>query len=288
MNVVFILNEFSLHNHILISYLRARPEDLISIVKVPMVVKGKNRLETGKKILPHLTPRFVAEKAYEFLLVSAITWMPKILTRGEVFRRLRFIARRYKLPFLKTTSLLSSRTLRFIRAQKPDVIVTLVHQIIKGELLQIPRLGIINIHPGLLPEFRGIQPYFWALSSGASLTGVTLHLIEDEGIDTGKMIGRAWFPIASSMSVSLTYYLTARAAGQLLPAAITALEQGMLHPRAQEEQNSRYYRWPDTDGFRSLWAQGHGLVRARDILSIIRGAYDAFEPEGKEVFYKEI
>ena len=279
MNVVFLMNEYSLHNHILRSYVRARPEDAVSVVKVPLVVKGKSRVDTGKKILPQLSPRFVVEKLYEFLLLGAITWSPKVLRRGEDFRRLRWIANDHRLPFFETDSVTSKEALNFIRERSPDVIVTLMHQIVKGELLTLGKRGIVNIHPGLLPAFRGIQPYFWALSKGAGRTGATLHLIEDEGVDTGGILASASFQIPQRSSVSLAYYLTARSAGHILPGVLEALCKGELEPLKQNANDGAFYRWPDRAAFQGLWREGHALVRTKDIFAIIFGRCDGFAPD---------
>ncbi len=281
MNVVFLINEYSLHNHIITSYLAERPDDKVSILKVPLVVKGKSRVETGKKILPQLSSRFVAEKFVEFLVLGAITWTPKLLPRGAVFRRLRWIAGTHRLPYLEAASIMSPESLDFIRAARPDVIVTLMHQIVKGELLTLASKGIVNIHPGLLPAFRGIQPYFWALSEGAGRTGVTLHLIEDDGVDTGGVLASASFSVPPKSSVSLVYYLTARCAASVLGETLSLMEEGRLTAKAQSPDEGSYYRWPDSAAFSRLWKNGHTLLRISDILSVINGKYDGFEPEQK-------
>ena len=279
MKVVFLFNEYSLHNHILASTIAARPNDEFVIVKVPLVVKGKSRLDSGKKILPQLSPRFVLEKLYEFVLLTYITWFPKVLPFGETFRRIRWIAKRANVKYFRTESITSRDTLAFLKAEEPDLIVTLMHQIVKGELLQLPKKGIVNIHPGLLPQFRGIQPYFWALSEGAERTGATFHFIEDEGVDTGGIIAQVSFRIPSHASVSLAYYLTARSAGEVLPQVLEMIEAGRVRPIRQEEGEGSYYRFPDDAAFQRLWSRGHTLVRAKDIFSIIFGAYDQFRPD---------
>ena len=279
MNVVFVFNEYSLHNHIVEEYLRARLEDRAALVKVPLVLKGKSRKATAARILPRLSRRFAAAKGMEFGVLLALTLMPKILPRGAVFRRLARIARRHRLPFMKSESVMAPECLDFIREQKPDVVVTLVHQIIEEPLIALPRLGVVNIHPGLLPDFRGIQPYFWELSEGSPRAGSTLHLITDRSVDTGPVLGQASFSLRPGMSVQLNYYLSARAAGRLLPPCLQALDEDRLEPRRQESGQGSYFKWPDGAAFDRLKARGHAVVSWRDLWGIICGRHDSFEPE---------
>lgn len=274
-SVVFLFTDYSLHNAIVSDYVAARPDDRVAVVKVPLVLKGRSRSDTARRIVPQLSRRFIAGKALEFLVLLTLTLLPKLMRSGAVFRRLRWIARRHGLPFLKTDNVMSSEALDFVRAQQPDVVVTVVHQILKDPLITIPRFGVVNIHPGLLPGFRGIQPYFWELSEGSALAGPTLHLIEDEGIDTGRLLVQSPYPVQPRMSVQRNYFLTARAAAAILPECVDKLCQGQLTPRAQDPDTGAYYRWPDGVAFDRLKSRGHCLFSWRQLWRILAGDGDS-------------
>ncbi|MCB0323438.1 MAG: hypothetical protein KDD69_07680 [Bdellovibrionales bacterium] len=176
MNVCFILNEYSLHNSVVGHYIAARPMDQVSLIKVKLVLKGKDRVRTASAVLPKLPKRFVAGKFVELLIVLMITVVPKILSRGAIFRRLSRIAARHRLPFHVTEHVSDSATLEFISAQSPDVIVTLVHQIIPRIIIKSARLGVVNIHPGLIPGvsgdpavFLGVERGLWRVRGNAPL-----------------------------------------------------------------------------------------------------------------------
>ena len=143
---------------------------------------------------------------------------------------------------------------------------------------------MVNIHPGLLPEFRGIQPYFWELSEGYGRAGATLHLIEDMGVDTGGLLARTEYETLPGMSVQLNYYLTCRSAGALLPECIAALGEGALRPRPQTSEDGRYFRWPDSAAFDRLRARGHCLVSLRGLRGIISGKWDEFAADHRELY----
>ena len=276
MRVLFIFNDFSPHNRIISDYLRARPQDEVSLVKVQMVVKGKSRFASLKNMLSRLSPRFIAGKVAESAAIHTFTWCPKVLRRGAVFKRLRWIALRNELPFFKTRNVMSNETLDFIRAQKPDLVVTLVHQILREKLIAIPRCGIINIHPGILPHFRGIQPYFWELSESFGRAGATLHLIEDEGIDTGCIVASGSYATWPGMSVHLNYYLTCQVASALLPKCVGLFEANHISPLKQNAAIGDYFRWPDDAAFQRLDAAGHPFFSSDDLYQILKGDYDDF------------
>lgn len=78
-----------------------------------------------------------------------------------------------------------------IKEKNPDLIVTCAYgQILPQELLDIPKLGAINVHASLLPKYRGSAPIQWAMINGEKETGVTLMYM-DAGMDTGDMITKA-------------------------------------------------------------------------------------------------
>lgn len=172
---------------------------------------------------------------------------------------------------------MSDAALEFIAQQQPDLVVTLFHQIVRHRLIRLPKLGVVNIHPGLIPEFRGIQPYFWELSEGAGRAGPTLHFIDDEQIDTGRVLVRASYPVRPGMSVQLNYYLTCLAAARLLPVCLDAVEQGRLTPRTQVSGEGAYWRWPDSAAFDRLVARGHCLVSWRQLFALLAGQHDDLE-----------
>jgi len=72
----------------------------------------------------------------------------------------------------------------------PDLMISIrFGQIFKSPLIKISRLGVLNLHSGILPNYRGIMASFWAILNGEKTLGTTLHFVRDAGIDTGDIIG---------------------------------------------------------------------------------------------------
>ena len=84
--------------------------------------------------------------------------------------------------------LISDSIIDTIKVINPDIIFSIYfRKILPKAILNIPRLGCINIHPSLLPEYRGPVPTAWAILNGEVETGITIHLM-DENIDTGNLL----------------------------------------------------------------------------------------------------
>lgn len=288
MKVLFLLSDYVLHNSLLTEYAAVRPEDELAVVKIPLVLKGKGRRETAGRIVPQLSRRFAFGKVVEFISLMAIAAIPKLLARGAVFRRLRKTCSIRGIPFFRTENIMDTEALTFARDFAPDVVVSLCHQILKQPLIEIPRLGVVNVHPGILPDYRGIQPYFWELSEGSSHAGATLHLIEDERIDAGGVLARTSFAVTAGHSVQLNYYLTIKSASRLLPGCLSALEDGRLSPVAQDPNTGAYFRWPDSAAFDRLKQRKHALISLRQLLGILTGRYDKFRAESSTLCTRDV
>jgi folate-dependent phosphoribosylglycinamide formyltransferase PurN len=89
---------------------------------------------------------------------------------------------------IRTRGTNTRETLRVLRDLSPDVIVIGQTGILRPKLLEIPRFGTLNAHPGVLPNYRGIDSFQWAVLNGESENvGVTVHWV-DAGVDTGPIL----------------------------------------------------------------------------------------------------
>lgn len=127
-------------------------------------------------------------------------------------------------------------------AWRPDVLVVVAYGLIlPQEVLQIPRLGCVNVHASLLPRWRGAAPVERALLAGDEKTGVTIMLM-DEGLDTGPTLLRQSVTIdPHDTGASLREKLASLGAPLLLE-ALGGLADGTLHPRPQPAEGATYAR----------------------------------------------
>jgi methionyl-tRNA formyltransferase len=120
----------------------------------------------------------------------------------------------------------------------PEAIIVVGYgRIIPPWMLQLPRLGNINVHASLLPKYRGAAPIQWAIAGGESVTGVTTMRL-DEGLDTGDILLQREIPILpADTSVTLAPRLASLGA-DLLVETLRGLQQGSISPLPQDHSRA--------------------------------------------------
>ena len=126
----------------------------------------------------------------------------------------------------------------------PDLVcVACFNQRFPPALLSLPPLGCLNLHPSLLPKYRGPAPLFWTFRNGEDHTGVTVHLM-DAGLDTGDILIQERIEIPNGIAGERLEQHCAKLGGQLLAKAAHQLHRQTAKPRSQLDEESSYYPWP--------------------------------------------
>jgi methionyl-tRNA formyltransferase len=116
----------------------------------------------------------------------------------------------------------------------PDVVVIIAYgQIIPQRLIEVPRLGWINLHGSLLPKYRGAAPIHWAVANGETRTGLTTMQI-DAGLDTGPTLLKYETRIGPDETSPDLYARLAEAGAPLMAETLRGLENGSLAPAPQD------------------------------------------------------
>lgn len=115
-------------------------------------------------------------------------------------------------------------------------------------ILDLPRLGCLNVHPSLLPDNRGPVPLFWTFREGCEQTGVTIHLM-DEAMDSGDILAQQPINVPDGISYLQLESQCALRAGELLAQAVWDLHRGLATPLAQDETQSSYHPFPSAEDF---------------------------------------
>ena len=148
---------------------------------------------------------------------------------------------------------------------RPDAMVVVGYgQIIPQSIIDIPRLGIINVHASLLPELRGAAPIQWAIVRGFPKTGVTTMRI-DAGLDTGDMLERWETPIGPDETSPELSKRLAAAGADLLVSTLTGLATAQIQPEPQDSALASYAPIIKKEDGRIDWEhsaqQIHNLIR---------------------------
>jgi methionyl-tRNA formyltransferase len=127
-----------------------------------------------------------------------------------------------------------------IESLAPDLIVVVAFgQILPKALLEIPKVGPINVHGSLLPEYRGAAPIAWAILKGEKKTGITTMLM-DEGMDTGDILMQAEIPIEKEDTGETLQEKLSLLGGRLLMETIEKMKVGSLTPVPQDHLKATY------------------------------------------------
>lgn len=140
-------------------------------------------------------------------------------------------------PFERVLSVNAPDYLDHLRELAPDLIVVVSFgQILKEELLELPRLGCLNVHASLLPAYRGASPIVSAILNGETRTGVTFMRM-DKGLDTGPVYQQFELEIGERTTTPELETALARLAGQHIGECIRRLADGTL--AAQEQEHAK-------------------------------------------------
>lgn len=173
-----------------------------------------------------------------------------------------------------------------VKNLNPDVICVVAYgKILPKELLEIPRLGCINVHGSLLPKYRGAAPIQWAVLNGDKTTGITTMFM-DEGMDTGDMILKEEVEIGDNETTGELWDRLSVLGGELLVKTLKQVEDGTVK---REKQGDDYTLAPMLNKEMSKidW-ENQDAIKIKNLvrgLNPIMGAYSYLE--GKKIkFWK--
>lgn len=160
----------------------------------------------------------------------------------------------------------STEGLTVLRAAAPELVVSIRYRrILREDSIRIPELGVLNLHSGILPDYRGVMATFWAMLNREASIGSTLHRIVDSGIDTGPVVAISRRP-ADYTQTYLWNVLSLYADGAAAVAdSIEALARGDDVPGTiQPSGAGAYYSAPGPGDVRAFLAAGLRLADDAD------------------------
>jgi methionyl-tRNA formyltransferase len=147
----------------------------------------------------------------------------------------------------ETGNLRAAEVLDALQRLEPDaVLVSCFDQRVPQTLLGLPRHGFLNLHPSLLPAYRGPHPLFWQLRNGLSEIGLTVHRM-DAGLDTGPIALQTTISLEDGMSGAQIEQRAGAQGGELFAQVLNALAAGELSYSRQEAAGSSQERPRDAD-----------------------------------------
>ena len=150
------------------------------------------------------------------------------------------VATELGIPVHQPVKIRTEESRALIEAAKLDAVVIIAYgQIIPQKLIDLARLGWINVHASLLPNYRGAAPIQWAIVNGEPRTGVTTMRI-DAGLDTGPMLERVELDIGSDETAPELSSRLAEAGAGVIGGTLEKLASGAITPRAQDDSQASF------------------------------------------------
>ena len=176
----------------------------------------------------------VVEKGHQVLGVYTQPDRPKGRGGKTAQSPVKQVALRLGLPVHQPERVRRPEVVEQLKRMNPEAMVVVGYgQIIPQSIIDIPRLGILNVHASLLPKYRGAAPIQWAIAQGETRTGVTTMRI-DAGLDTGDMLLKWETEIGAEEDALELGERLARAGAELLVDTLSGLEAGTIVAAPQD------------------------------------------------------
>lgn len=235
-----------------------RKADIVALIVLPSF--NEKLIETAKRLY-----RFYGW--WDFIRLGFCYLWAKIANQinlvRPIFRSYSALetARRHGIPVHAVDRINSEKFLGILSGQiKPDLIVSIAaSQIFKSKILQIPRLGCINLHSAPLPRYQGMMPNFWAMVNGEKETAVSVHYMVEK-IDAGEILVQEPVPIQDDDSLHDLMVRSKQIGGRAVLKTIGQIENETIQPKAMDSTQATYFSFPTGEDAKRLRRLGRRLM----------------------------
>lgn len=261
---ILIITNGNFFANIILSNLFERYSDWICGV---LIITGDYKGRTGLKSLIQLMK--VTTFPYLFYKIISIIFFNII----GLFIKRPFVVRdklkNLDIPIFESNSVKSNNVLDWVERLHPDLIVSVsCPQLIGKKILSSASLGGINIHSSLLPKYAGLAPYFWVLSFGEVITGMTIHYMSLK-FDQGNILVQKELDVLPNESAFHLFLRLSKLGREQLTKAV---EKAIINdPGLKQNSNDySYFSSPTFEGYRNLKRNGHCLFRVKELFESVK------------------
>jgi methionyl-tRNA formyltransferase len=181
------------------------------------------------------------------------------------YNQVKEIALKRGIQFYQPANLRDQDFIKSIEKERADLFVVVAYgKVITPEVLSLPLRGTINLHPSLLPKYRGAAPIQWALINGERETGITVQMMDEE-LDTGDILTQRRIQIPINMTSGELYRIILPLGADLLIETIELLRTNGIEPIRQNNDEATYCGKITKNTSRIDWTKSsseiHNLVR---------------------------
>jgi len=220
-------------------------------------------------------------------IVGVVTQPDRPKGRGKTVQPspVRIFAEKNHLSVMQPEHIRDKVFLDAFRSLSPDMVVLAAFgQILPREIIEAPAMGCINVHPSLLPKYRGAAPINWALIQGEEITGVTIIMM-DEGLDSGNILLQEETMIGPEETFGELHDRLSEMGSELLLKTIRMIVEGAIRQIPQDVSAATYAHRLNKEDGRIRWD-----TNVSNITNLIRGlspspcAYTFLEGKKLKIF----
>jgi len=167
---------------------------------------------------------------------------------------------KYGIPVEKPDNVNNEDFLQRLRALAPDLVISVAApQIFRKPLIELPRLGCINIHSAILPAYRGLMPVFWAMYHGEREIGLSVHYI-NERIDEGPLIRQVRVPVPAGASLDEMLKEMKDRGGDLLWEVVQSFRDKTVSTVPYPDVQPSYHSFPRPEDVKEFRRRGYRIL----------------------------
>ena len=203
--------------------------------------------------------------SYLFLITDIFKLLqPVFFFKKWPLRDVHGLANLFNVPIHDTKDINNAGSVDFINSVNPDYLLgSHFNQLIKQPVLELEALQCINIHPSLLPSYKGVDPVFFAMQDEQDTIGVTVHRMA-ETFDTGEILMQRVFDVDKSKSLIFNNCLLFQE-GIRITLRWIKCNQKQLLPRTSENVSESYDSWPTSKDVRKFKKTGKRLIALSEL-----------------------
>ena len=215
--------------------------------------------------------RFIEQALFNDIVFSAIEKLPPALKRFLTFHELGDQTGNGVIPLNEINS---NDGIEKLQSSDPDLIISIRYgTIIQSAAIAIPRFGILNLHSGILPQYRGVMATFWAMLNSDKHVGCTLHYIIDGTIDTGPIVSI----YQKKRNVKTDYFTNVidlyPSGCELIIKAVKIIESGESLEQKLVKGESHYYTFPKGQEISRFKQKGYALFNEASLINFVKKYY---------------
>lgn len=276
MKIVIITTDSYFSRLLMSELVEEKTDQIVSIVITPSRVRGKGLVGSVRHVYDKTGLKNLIYKVVGALWVYCAECLYNLGMIKHCITPTN-LAKAKDIELFISSDCNDDRTYKYLALKDVDIIFSInVYQRIKRPLLELPKIAAVNNHFGLLPKYKGMAPYIWAMAKGENQIGLTIHHMAAD-FDEGELILQEKISVEAGDSAMGVYLRGCGVATTMINEAVNVLEKDKNYGIAQKGEGS-YFSMPTRECVRDFYARGYKLWTFKDLFKILSATTLSTQP----------